>query len=285
MANNTSVDLRELQKQINNIKNASDMLGAMQKQRDTYIKDFLAWIAGSKTIIRNTMLILSNGAKAVEKTRNPLFGVGTLETAYKNLSPLSRAAAGYGVSITNNLNRLLDALQPLDVELLQIKHANPETSQTVDLLLSEINAINLLVARFRKGENERLQLAMRTISKWHEKKENEVKTLDKPKAPVYVPQNFNEFIMDFSGEIPALKIAGTLSDWKRTRQLWEPVKRTLENYEKELAEFLIEYDTAIDMIRVGIQETDVFIKEILQICNTLVPQAQEIMNIIRSQTR
>jgi len=249
------------------------MLGAMQQQRNAYIKDFLAWIAGSKTIINNTMLVLKNGAKAVEQTRNPQFGVGTLEQAYKNLSPLSRAAAGYGVSITNNLNRLLDALQPLDVELLQIKHANPETTQTVDLLLSEINAINLLVARFRKGENERLNLAMRTISKWH-------------KIPKLAPQNFNDFIMSFSDSVPALKISATLSEWKRVRQLpWAHVVETINNLERELGEFLIEYDTAIDMIRIGIQETDVFIKEILDICKTLNPQAQEILNIIRSQTR
>jgi hypothetical protein len=273
MANNTSIDLRELQKQIDNIKNSADMLGAMQTQRDSYIKDFLAWIAGSKTIIRNTMLILSNGAKAVEQTRNPQFGVGTLEQAYKNLSPLSRAAAGYGVSITNNLNRLLDALQPLDVELLQIKHSNPEVAPTADLLISEINAINLLVARFRKGENERLNLSMRTISKWH-------------KIPKLAPQNFNDFVMSFSDSVPALKIAGTLSEWKRVRQLpWAHVVETLNHYEKELGEFLIEYDAAIDMIRVGIQETDVFIKQILDICKTLVPQAQEILRIIQAQTR
>ncbi len=273
MANNTSVDLREIQKQINDVKNAADMLGAMQQQRNAYIKDFLAWIAGSKTIIRNTMLILKNGARAVEQTRNPQFGIGTLEQAYKNLSPLSRAAAGYGVSITNNLNRLLDALQPLDVELLHIKRANPETSQTVDLLLSEINAINLLVARFRKGENERLNLAMRTISKWHN-------------IPKQSPQNFNDFIMSFSDSVPALKISGTLSEWKRVRQLpWAHVVETLNHYEKELGEFLIEYDTAIEMIRIGIQETDVFIQEILKICKTLIPQAQEIINIIRNQTQ
>lgn len=273
MANNTQVNLRELQKQINNVKNAAEMLGAMQQQRNAHIKDFLAWIAGSKKIIENTMFILKNGAKAVEQTRNPSFGVGTLEQAYKNLSPLSRAAAGYGVSITNNLNRLLDALQPLDVELLHIKHANPETSQTVDLLLSEINAINLLVARFRKGENERLQLAMKTISKWRD-------------IPNLAPQNFNDFIMSFSDSVPALKISGTLSQWKQVRQLpWAHVVETLNNYEKELAEFLIEYDSAIDMIRIGIQETDVFIKKILDICRTLIPQAQEILRIIQAQTQ
>lgn len=273
MANNTDIDLRELEKEINNVKSAAEMLSAMQKQKDAYIKDFLAWIAGTKTIVRNTMLILSNGAKAVEKTRNPLFGINTLESAYKTLTPISKASANYGISITNNLKRLLDSLQHLHLELLKIKHSNPETSQTVDLLLSEINAINLLIARFRKGENERLNLAMRTISKWHN-------------VPHLAPQNFNDFIMSFSDSIPALKISGTLSQWKRMRELpWAHVAETLNNFERELGEFLIEYDSAIDMIRIGIQETDVFIKEILALCKTLIPQAQEILRIIQSQTR
>jgi len=270
---NTAIDLRELEKQIKEVKNAAEMLDAMQKQRDAYIKDFLAWIAGSKTIIRNTMFILSNGAKAVEKTRNPQFGIGALETAYKTLSPLSRAAAGYGVSITNNLNKLLDALQPIDVELLQIKHSNPETTQTIDLLLSEINAIDLLIARFRKGEDERLRLSMRTISKWHS-------------APKLAPQNFNDFIIQFSDSVPALKMSSTLSQWKRIRELqWAHVVETLNNFERELGEFLIEYDAAIDMIRVGIQETDTFIRELLGIIKTFNVQAQEILNELRSLTQ
>lgn len=271
--NNTAIDLREIQKQIKNIEDAKNMLFAMQQTRDAYIKDFLAWIAGSRTIIKNTALILSNGAKAVEKTRNPLFGISALETAYKSLSPISKAAANYGVSITNNLNRLLDTLQPLDVELLQLKQQNPQIGPTADLLISEINAINLLVARFRKEENERLRLAMRTISKWSD-------------VPKLAPQNFNDFIMNFSDSIPVLHISTTLSNWKRMRTLsWDHAVETINNLERELQRFLEEYDTAIDMIRIGIQETDVFIKEILQICNSLVLQAKEIIRNFQNQTR
>jgi hypothetical protein len=113
---------------------------------------------------------------------------------------------------------------------------------------------------------------MRTISKWHN-------------TPNLQPQNFNDFIMHFSDSVPALKMSSTLSQWKRIRELpWAHVVETMNNFERELGEFLIEYDAAIDMIRVGIQETDVFIREILGIIKTFNVQAQEILSELRSRT-
>jgi|GEM_PF-3824471 len=268
---NSTLDLKELFKQIKKIEESRDMMRAMQKDRDNYVKDLLAWIAGSKTIIKNTILIISNGARAVEKTRNPLFGINALETAYKTLSPLSRAAANYGVSITNNLNRLLDSFQQLDVELIQLKSEHPEITQTADLLIDEINMINLLISRYKNEETKRLAIAMRTISKW-----NNIRHL--------APQNFNDFIMSLSDSIPALQISTTISDWKRMRTLpWDHVVATLTNLQRQLEEFLVEYDAAIDITRLSIQETDVFIKKILSLCDSLIPQSQEIFKNLQGQ--